>query len=151
MMANARRAVFSAVLVVVVAICVGPARATVQPLKRSVENFTQGPLDAVLAPFTVGQTTYRNMEAEGGSTAGKVSLGTITYLGLLIMNTTASCFRTWTGLLEFPVGLGALAASAFTDKDPPPFYAVKSMPALVDHPSEVFDVKFGVYHVGRAD
>ena len=134
--------------IIIASIGVGSAQATVAPLKRSVENFTQGPLDAVLSPFTTGQTTYRSIEAEGGSTAGKISLGTITYLGLLVMNTTASLFRTWTGLMEFPVGLGALAATPFTDKDPPPFFDMKATPALVDHPSDVFDVKFGAYHIG---
>lgn len=130
---------------------VGPARAGVAPLKRSIENVTQGPLDAVLAPFTVGQTTYRNLSADNGSTGGKVFLAPVTYFALLIANSVASCFRTWTGALEFPVALGALAAMPFTDKDPPPFFDVKSSDALVEHPSEAFDVKFGVYHIGRSE
>src|SRR5262249_39230325 len=149
MMANMRRVVFSAILVV--SICVGPARATVQPLKRSVENFTQGPLDAVLAPFTTGQTTYRNMEADGGSTSGKVTLGAITYMGLAIRTRGAPFCGTGAGPMGSGGGGGPPAASASTDRAPPPFYDVKSTPALVDHPSDVFDVKFGVYHVGRSD
>jgi hypothetical protein len=150
MMARASRLV-AAALVTVVSLHVAPVRAGVEPLKRSVENITQGPLDFALTPFVAGQTAYRNIRADQPTAGGRIVLGFFTYVGLLMVDAAAAGFRTWTGFLEFPVGLGALAATPFTDKDLPAFFDVKQSRALVDHPTKVFDVKFGVYHAGGSE
>jgi len=122
--------------------------AGVEPLKRAVENVTQGPLDGLLAPVVGTLTGFRNVSAEGHSVAGTIALGSIASLGLSIFDGSAAFFRTLAGLVELPVGVGALAASPFTNWEPAPFFDVEKSPALVQHPSPWFNVKFGVYHLG---
>src|SRR5262245_45729671 len=132
-----------------VALVAGPAGATVTPLKRSVENVLQAPLDAVLTPVVAAKTAYTNIGNEDHTAFGDVTLGFVTWTGLVVFDWFASGFRFMSGAFEFPIGLSALAATPFTDKDPPPLMDLSQTPALVDHPTEYFDVKFGVYHVGR--
>lgn len=135
-------------VIAVVALRAADAGASVESIKRSFENMTQGPLDLVLTPVVAGQTAYQNLEAEGATTGQMIRLGPIAFGGLLIMDWAGGFFRTLSGFAELPVGLGALAASPFTDWEPPPFFDADKPPALVDHPTPVYHIKFGVAHVG---
>ena len=138
-------------LIAVASLRAADAHASAESLKRSFENMTQGPLDLVFTPVVAGQTAYENLEAEGHTTGGIVRFAPVTYGGLLIMDWAAGFFRTLSGFAELPVGLGALAASPFTDWEPPPFFDVSKPSALVDHPTSWYHVKFGVHHVGGRD
>jgi hypothetical protein len=124
------------------------AGASVESLKRSFENMTQGPLDLLLTPVVAGQTAYQNLKGEGATTGEMIRIGPVAYGGLLIMDWAAGFFRTLSGFAELPFGLGALAASPFTDWQPPAFFDADKPPALVDHPTSVYHIKFGVAHVG---
>ena len=136
---------------VLVSLCAGPVRAGVMPLKGSIQNLLQGPLDIALTPVVAARTTYQNLGAEEHTMVGNVGLGFLTYTGFLVFDSMAAAFRTWAGALEFPLALGALAATPFTDWEPPVTFSVQDKPALVDYPTKVFDVKFGVSHLGRRE
>ena len=135
-------------VIAVASLHAAPVRGGAMPLKRSVENMLQGPLDVALTPVVAATTTYRNLGAEEHTAVGKVGLGLLTYTGFLFYDSLAACFRTWAGALEFPVAIGALAATPFTEWSPPEIFSLEGTPALVDYPTKAFDVKFGVYHVG---
>jgi len=124
------------------------AHAGFEPLKRALENTTQGPLDVLLSPVVGIQTGFRNVAAEGHSTAGTIALGSIAAFGLTMFDGAASFFRTLSGIVELPLGVGLLAATPFTDWQPPAFFDVEKPSALVNYPTPWFNVKFGVYHVG---
>lgn len=143
--------VVAAGLIAVAALAPGAAHASVASMKRSIENVTQGPLDVVLTPVVAAVTARDNVEAEIHSTGGKVMGGALTYFGLVLMDLHAGFFRTFAGAVELPFALGALAASPLTDWEPPPFFDVEKKTALVDRPSSVYNVKFGVQHVGTRE
>ena len=151
MIARAGQLGVTVLLFVVISLQGREARAGVGPLKHALENATQGPLDGVLTPVVAGLTTYRNVSEEGTSAAGAVGAGFIVYTGLLLFDGSASYFRTLAGLLEIPLGVGALAATPFTDWQPEVFFDDDRPTALVDHPTSWFHVKFGIYHVGVRD
>lgn len=137
--------------VVAVSLETGAVHAGVEPLKRSLENATQGPLDVVLSPIVAGLTTYRNLSQEDVGVVQGIGLGTMTYVGLTIVDVNASFFRMLSGLLELPLAAGLAAASPFTDWQPPVLFDVEKPSALVDHPTRAFHVKFGVFHVGEKE
>ncbi len=135
-------------LLTIVALRPAVVHAGFGPLKRAIENTTQGPLDGLLAPVVGTQTGFRNVAAEGHSLAGTIVLGSIAGFGLAMFDGSAAFFRTLAGLVELPIGIGALAATPFTDWQPAPFFDVEKQTALVNHPTSWFNVKFGVYHLG---
>ena len=148
MIARAGQLGVTVLLFVVISLQPREARAGVGPLRHALENATQGPLDVVLTPVVAGLTTYRNVSEDSTSVGGAVGTGFMVYIGLLMYDGSASFFRTLAGLLEIPLGVGALAATPFTDWQPDLFFDQDKPPAMVDHPTSWFHVKFGIYHVG---
>lgn len=125
------------------------AHARAETLKRSVENITQGPLDMALAPGTAGYTAYRSITAPEASTGERMALSIFGGPWAAIVNATGGVFRLWSGLLELPVGLALLVTKSFTDAEPGAFFDTKADRALVDHPTDVYDVKFGVFYLNN--
>lgn len=118
-----------------------PATATMDTLKRSVENITQCPLDIVTSPFVAGQSIYRNMQDIDDSTGVRIAYPVPGYAWNLVVQWGASVLRGVTGVIEFLPGV----VLSFTDADMEPLFdpAVENQ-ALVDIESDIYHLKFGV-------
>ena len=136
-----RRFFAAACAVALVALAAAPAAATPATLKRSVENMTQWPLDIVTAPWVAGETIYQNMQSESDTTAVKIVYPVPGYAWNLMVQVGASVLRGVTGVIEFVPGLILLPLDAEFD---PLFDPVVDNPALVDVPTPVYDLRFGV-------
>jgi hypothetical protein len=130
----------------------GPALANrADTLRRAGENIVQGPLDLLLTPAVAGHTLGRNIRVAQYNIPGAVVAGIVGYPWLFWTTGFAAGFRLWSGLLEFPVGLGLLVSKSFTDWEPAPFFDVARDPAMVDYPNDVFNWKFGTYYIANAN
>jgi len=120
-------------------------------LRRASENIVQGPLDMVLSPVVAGDTLVRNIDAADYNIGATSIVAFVGYPALLFVTAWAAGFRMWSGLLEFPVGLGLLVSKSFSDWEPAPFFETEREPALVDAPNDIFGFKFGVYYVANTN
>jgi hypothetical protein len=123
------------------ALAAAPAAATPATLKRSVENLTQWPLDIVTAPWVAGQTIYQNMQSEPDTTAVKIVYPVPGYAWNLMVQLGASVLRGVTGVIEFVPGLILLPLDAEFD---PLYDPVVDNPALVDVPTSIYSLRFGI-------
>jgi hypothetical protein len=125
------------------------AHARPETLMRSVENITQGPLDMALAPGVAGYTAYRSITAPEATTGERMGLALVAGPWAAIIDGGAGLFRFWAGLAELPVGLALLVTKNFTDAEPGAFFDTKGEKALVDHPGDIYNVKFGTFYVSN--
>lgn len=136
-----RRALAVGAASALLALAAVPAAATPSTLKRSVENLTQWPLDIAMSPYVAGQTIYQNMQSEGDTTAVRIVYPVPGYAWNLMVQIGASVLRGVTGAIEFLPGLILLPLDAELD---PLFDPVVDNPAVVDVPTPVYDLRFGV-------
>lgn len=137
----ARRLLAIAAAAALFAIAAAPAAATTATLKRSVENLTQWPLDLATSPYVAGKAIYDRMQTESDTTAVKIAYPVPGYAWNLMVQAGASVLRGVTGAIEFVPGLILLPL----DAELRPLYdPAESSPALVDMPTPVYDLRFGV-------
>ena len=142
------RVVITAVALVTVALPASSARASGQALRRATENVLWAPLDLAATPVLLGYNMGRNFYGSKKYSVTQKILGTPPALlfGSVFTVTTSvggAFARASAGLIELPIGLGALALG----KDPDPFYNTSDMNALVDFPNDIFTVKFGINQI----
>lgn len=133
------------IVALVIALTAGHAQvamATGQSLKRSVGNITQAPLDVALVPVAAALTSVRNSskckKLRWKPVCVAVGTGWHTLLGL-----GGAAGRGAGGVIELPLGLAFL----FSSKDGPAVFDPSGVAALVDVPTDVYDIKFGMIHV----
>jgi hypothetical protein len=135
-----------------------------RPWVRGAGNILQSPLDLAVSPVTAGIQAHKNLRGKrslGQKIAG-FPFGFCWYTSLGIASTSA---RLVGGLLELEVGDASLViwiashsarytrrllgrpVGTVADWDPGPLFNAGDLPALVSYPNEVFDVRFGLYHV----
>jgi hypothetical protein len=131
-------------LVVLGAVLSALPAAAAQPivLKRSAENLSMAPLDAVVSPYTAWETLDRNL-APVESTGGKVATGIIGYPYYLGTYLVLAGFRFAAGIAELPIGAVLWPVNAFHRVEVGPFFDTSEAGALVDKHTEVMDFKFG--------
>jgi hypothetical protein len=118
-----------------------PSGATPATLKRSIENLTQWPLDAALAPVTSGVSVYRNMQTIDDSTAVRVFYPLPGYVWNVIVIWGASALRGVAGVLELGPGVVLL----FTDADLSPIFDIPGKnPGLVNFETGIYDFNFAI-------
>jgi hypothetical protein len=124
-----------------------PAAADTGPLKRSVENLTQFPLDIALSPVTAATTVVNNIQTIEDSDGVRVFWAIPGYAWNVLANFGAGILRGMTGLIELPVGIG-LAFFPDIEFDPL-FPPVDDSDALVEYDEwEFYRIKFGVEYTG---
>jgi len=119
----------------------GPAGASPKTLKRSIENITQFPLDAGMAPIVSGWTIYKNMRNIGDSTGVRIFYPIPGYAWNLMVNVGASVLRGVSGVLEFAPGVVLLPFDADLD---PLFDPAVDNSGLVQWENGIYDIKFGI-------
>ena len=117
-------------------------------LQRAVGNMLLGPFDIALTPAVMARTLWVNGRAAGYGPAGRATFGLLGTGWLLPLTAATGAFRTWSGLIELPIGLGLLATKSFIDWTPPPLFDVEREPAMIDYPNAVVPIKIGVDYIG---
>jgi hypothetical protein len=121
----------------------GPAAATTDVLKRSLENMPQGIFDVALSPITAGTGIYNNMTTIQDTTGVRVAYVVPGYFWNVMSNFGGGLIRSLTGVMELPVGLVLL----FTDAELEPLFdPAEDNEALLtlDQIEDIYRVKVGV-------
>jgi hypothetical protein len=130
-----------------VCLVASPSGATPATFKRSIENLTQWPLDAALAPVTSGVAVYRNMETIGDSRAVRIFYPVPGYIWNVLVIWGASALRGVAGVVELGPGVALL----FTDGDMTPIFdpAAKNT-GLVNFETGIYDLNFAIDYTTAA-
>lgn len=152
MRAHARWWVIGFLLLAVVAIAPRAARAQddrTETLRRATSNMLMGPLDVVLSPAVTVRALYDGSKASNESVPAMLATELFGGAGFYFPVTAAAgFFRTWSGVIEMPIGLVLLGTKSFTKWQPPALFTVGDEPAMVNHPDSAIPVKFGVQYLG---
>ena len=122
-----------------------------ETLRRAVSNALLGPLDVALSPVVTVQALYQNATAANYPPGATAALELIGGGGWFFpLTATSGVFRIWSGLAEIPVGLTLLVSKSFTSWEPAPFFEVRGKPALVNYPSAVIPITFGINYLAAS-
>lgn len=123
----------------------GPAAATTDVLKRSLENMPQGIFDVALSPVTAGAGIYNNMTTIDDTTAVRAAYVVPGYLWNVMANFGGGLIRSLTGVMELPVGLVLLFSDAEME---PLFDPAEDNEALInfDEFEDIYRFKVGVQY-----
>lgn len=124
-----------------VSVSPGPARATPDTLKRSVENLTLWPIDVLLSPVVAGQTLVTNLQDIEDSTAVRIAYPLPGYVWLTCVQIGAGVLRGVTGAFELIPGLILLPLDADLD---PLYDPADENEALVDYELPFYHIRFGI-------
>ena len=117
------------------------AGASPKTLKRSIQNLTQFPLDAGMAPIVSGWTIYKNMRNIGDSTGVRIFYPIPGFAWNVMVNVGSSVLRGVSGVLEFAPGIVLLPFDADLD---PLFDPAEDNSGLVQWENGIYDIKFGI-------